>query len=193
LEKLHEAYTGSQEIDGFRSYVSRLLGAWVEYLHGDESVVLSLRRNVRPLRYPHNLTGCGYNENSVSYGLRSDGETHEQRKFALADLRNMNSTEVQQLVEQNPELPIVVSLLPRVDHVFNTGIRPDIFSFDETMQFIVQDTGIITPEEYTSKLDVLQLAQAIEKLADDTHVYTYSLKKRQRKGEICLACQRVDP
>ena len=59
------------------------------------------------------------------------------------------------------------------------------------LAFINQGETIKTPEEYTKELGIDTLAKIVDKLFDDTEIY--SIQTGARIGEVCLRCHRIDP
>ena len=201
LEAMHRSYTNTSEVEpAIRGYVSQLLRGWARYLEDDEVVALETNilgssdlpsangKQARLIKDKASRQVVG-----IRYNFLSDTTEPEAREISARDFMGMQIRERQQLVEQHPEILLIAN--PPYDGVFNKGVLPrafiDVYGFGRGILAVRTPEGFLSPEAYTSALGFLHLLDHLRQLLDDTHIY--SLGTGKRKGEVCLACRRVDP
>lgn len=199
LERLHEAYANSQEVERtLIPYVSQLLRRWMAYLE-DEVITIERGDAVSSELPKGKKSRLIFNKASseevvgIQYNFVTDPTEPEARHISSGNFRDMKARERQQIVEQHPE---ILTNWSTYDAVYNEGLLPNAFIdgygfIGRGVLAIRTPEGFLQPEEYTSGLGFLRLLGVIEQLIDDADVYSLSTGKR--KGEVCLACKRVDP
>lgn len=195
LEALHRVYANAQEVEqATRHYLSELLRGWMGYLEDDEFVALDINLRSIDNGKQAQLIGDPYSGpiTAVRYNFVNDSQEAGTEEIKYDDFKGMNPRERQQLVEQHPEI-LMPSEWMAYDAVLNKGVLPQTFIRDHRGSGLIAVRafeGFLQPEGYISDLDLQQLLHYMQKLSDDTHVYSIDGK---RKGEVCLACKRVDP
>ena len=160
----------------------------------DEAVLLHLPRtrdktaaNGKRSHYQY----CTYFDNRTWYNFVDSPGEPEAMKIKDRDFLRTSVAARESLVEQHPE---ILLSLAGYDAVLSMGILPIGFVYIEGQYVrMKEDSEVMSPENYVSGLGFQRLAQAIVELTDDTHIYDLNnMYMYRRKGEVCLACQRVD-
>lgn len=197
LDALHTTAIDKSADEAMRRYVANLLHGWMNYLDGDEAVLV--RRdgieyslsNGKQSRMSYSLFSP-----KIVYNFVDSPKESDSKRLRLIDFGRMTIEDRMHLTEQHPEIFLSSTISDCVlrDGVISPGLAYffGLYRFDAGGYVPIRcSDDAIQPENYVSEMTMFELTQIMTSLTDDSDVI--SLTTGKRIGEVCIKCRRVDP